>query len=131
MLAKTNRLSKDKQIQQAFRTKHRAQTQNARILLSQNQETKFQLLIVISKKVFKKANKRNRLRRKISAIFEDLLAKNRLPPYITCIVQVLKKDLLTKNHNEIYEELIPQISKLHSKIITETQTKKVNQTQPS
>lgn len=123
MLAKVHRLSQDRDIQQAFRTKHRAQTDSTRIWLSRNDKSEFQLLIIVSKKVFKKANKRNRLRRKISAIFEDLLAKNRLPPYTTCIVQVIKKDLIFKKPEEIQSEIVPTISKLYLKS-TQPKTKK-------
>jgi ribonuclease P protein component len=99
-------------------------------LLNRSNQPEFQLLIVVSKKIFKKANKRNRLRRKISAVFEDLLAKNRLPPYTTCVVQVIKKDLLLAKPDEIQTEIIPEISKLYLQM-TQAKQKNPTKNQPS
>lgn len=131
MLPKVHRLSQDKQIQQAFRTKYRYQTENFRIFVSPTQNLEFKLLIIIPKKIFKRANKRNRLRRKVSAVFENLLLNKRLPPQTTCILQITKQNALYKNIKEIQDEVIPQVSNLYIKTINQTHTFKTKNILPS
>ncbi len=125
MLPKSNRLSKEKEIYRVFRTKFRTNTQNTRILLSFEPNTKFKLLVVISKKVFKKANKRARLKRRISAIFEKIYQQNRIPPNLVCIVQVINKNLLYKKSNDIYDELIPTMSRLFIQSVEKQKLKNI------
>ncbi len=123
MLPKSNRLSKEKEILQAFRTKFRTNTQNTKILLSFEPNTKFKLLVIISKKVFKKANKRARLKRKIFAIFAKLYQQNRIPPNFICVIQVTNKNLLYKKLNDIYDELIPAMSRLFIQSVEKQKSK--------
>jgi len=125
VLPKSNRLSKEKEIYRVFRTKFRTNTQNTRILLSFEPNTKFRLLVVISKKVFKKANKRARLKRRISAIFEKIYQQNRIPPNLVCIVQVINKNLLYKKSNDIYDELIPTMSRLFIQSVEKQKLKNI------
>jgi len=125
VLPKSNRLSKEKEIYRVFRTKFRTNTQNTRILLSFEPNTKFKLLVVISKKVFKKANKRARLKRRISAIFEKIYQQNRIPPNLVCIVQVINKNLLYKKSNDIYDELIPTMSRLFIQSVEKQKLKNI------
>lgn len=119
MLPKVHRLSRDKQIQQIFRTKIRSRTANFRILLDRIEEPRFKLLIVVPKKIFKKAHKRHRLRRKISAVFEMLLVAKRLPPFTACILQVTKPDALYKNLKDLHDELVPEVAGLYFRTLAQ------------
>lgn len=115
MLAKKNRLVREKEIKKVFKTRFRDQTKFSQILLAHN-DSDFKLLIVVSKKIFKKAYKRFRIRRKISAIFEELKFKNQLPFGVTCVVRVTNKDILYMKKDEIFEDIIPKVIDLYKKI---------------
>ncbi len=70
-------------------------------------------LVVISKKIFKKANKRNKLRRRIKAVLiknQELVFKN----YNIICIQVFSKELLLIE----YKELEKRILDIFYKIIT-------------
>ncbi len=115
MLPKKWRLVKDQEIKKTYFTKFQAKSKFSQIYFRKTTNLNFQLLVVVSKKIYKKANKRNRIRRKIESIFEDLKFQNRLPPRSACIVQVKNKEILFQSQEEIKEDVIPEISKLYSK----------------
>ncbi|MGL4758939.1 MAG: ribonuclease P protein component [Patescibacteria group bacterium] len=63
------------------------------------------LLVVISKKIFKKANKRNRLRRRIKALFikhSGTVFKNH---NVFC-VQIFSKELLFLNNEDLEKRVL-------------------------
>ncbi len=77
-------------------------------LLTQN------YLIIISKKVFKKANKRNKLRRRIKAILyinRELL----FGPFNTLLVQVTAKEILFISYTELETLILDSFYKLTHK----------------
>jgi ribonuclease P protein component len=74
---------------------------------------KFKLLVVVGKKLYKKANKRNRIRRKVVALFETLYSESRLPPYINCIIMVQHKDILYQTKKDLEMEILPKIKQLY------------------
>lgn len=116
MLPKQYRLVHEKEIRASLRSRHHYSTKHLRLWMSSHNDPQFKLLIIISKKVYKKANKRFRCKRKIHAIFETLQASNRLPPHTRCIVQVTHKHIIHQNHNELKEEIIPALTKLYSRL---------------
>jgi ribonuclease P protein component len=67
-------------------------------------------LIIISKKIYKKANKRNKLRRRIKAILinHQELYKN----YNSILVQVKDKSLLYITYQELEKNLLDSFYKL-------------------
>lgn len=67
----------------------------------------FQLLVLISKKVSKKATERNRIKRQLHEIFKSMI--RRVEP-TTKIILVLKKEILTRSRTDIRDELEKVIS---------------------
>ena len=123
MLPKKWRLVKDQDIKKTYFTKFQAKSKFSQIYYRKTNNLNFQLLVVVSKKIYKKANKRNRIRRKIESIFESLKFENRLPPRSACIIQVKNKDILFHNQEEIKQDIIPEVSGLYTKSNT---YKKIN-----
>ncbi|MEM1311929.1 MAG: ribonuclease P protein component [Patescibacteria group bacterium] len=115
MLQKGWRLVKDKEIKKAYSTRLRARTDFTNLYLSKTLKPNFQLLVVVSKKIYKKANKRNRIKRKIESVFEKLKFEGRLPAGIACIVQVRDKQILLQSPIQINKSIMPSISKLYNK----------------
>ncbi len=116
MLPKDYRLRTDEDIKQAYKTSTKINTKHSLIYLRKTKTSFFQLLIIVSKKIFKKANKRNRIKRKIIAIFEKLKFSNRLPPYLSCIIQVKNKNIILQTQIDIENELIPKIKDEYFKL---------------
>lgn len=116
MLPKKLRITKERDILVAFRTKYRYFGNVVKIYMSHNTEQQFKLLVVVSKKISKRAHDRNRIKHKIHAIFELLYRDGRLPPSVSCVIQVSDKRIITMTSSEIRELLIPQISKLYGKM---------------
>ena len=116
MLPKSNRLSKDLDIKRAYRTRFCSQDKFVKIYLKKNTNLSFQLLVVVGKKVFKKANKRNRIKRKIYGIFDQLMKFNRLPNTISCIIQVNNKDILLQTEPDLKIHLTNSLSSLYLKL---------------
>lgn len=84
--------------------------------MSKNNNQTFSLLVVVSKKISKKAHDRIRLKRKIHSLFEELSATHSLPPSVSCAIQVTSKNLLFKPKSTLKEEIIPKIGLLYTKI---------------
>jgi ribonuclease P protein component len=116
VLPKQYRLSSDSEIKKAYKTRFQAKTNFAKLYLSKTERQEFKLLVIISKKIYKKANKRNRCKRKIYAIFESLHYTHRLPPATSCIIQITNKEILNSTLEQIREDILPQISQLYKKL---------------
>lgn len=116
MLPKQNRLSKDLEIKKAYRTRFCSQSKYFKIYLKKTENPNFQLLVVVSKKIFKKANKRNRVKRKIYAIFDRMLAGHHLPGNTSCIVQVIDQQAIQQRQDQLKTELTNILSSLYLKI---------------
>lgn len=116
MLPKSWRLVHQVEIKQAYFTKFRSTTKHTQIYLKATEINNFQVLVIISKKIFKKANLRNRLRRRIIAIFEKLKTESRLPTNISCIIQVKNKNLLYQTSENIKIEILNSVSDLFQKL---------------
>ena len=81
-----------------------------------NQFQGFRVVCIVSKKIHKKANQRNKIRRRLLAIFADLKTKKRLPPNIDCVIIVRNKDILTATFVEYQANIIPAVSDLYQKM---------------
>jgi ribonuclease P protein component len=124
VLEKKWRIVKEQDIKKTYFSRFKSSTLYSQIYLRKTNIQNFQLLVVVSKKVFKKANKRNRVRRKIEAVFEDLKHKNRLPSGTSCIVQVKNKEVLLQDKNQIEQDILPKISDLFKKTLLPISTNK-------
>jgi ribonuclease P protein component len=116
VLPKKNRIVKDLEIKKAFRTKYRLVNQNFGVFIRKNDSENFQLLVVVSKKIFKKANRRNLLRRRIISIFQHLKSTEQLPKSISVIVQVRSKDLISLDYNELKSHILDVTFNLYQKL---------------
>ena len=105
MLPKHQRIFKQKEITRSFRTKFSVNSGNFKIFLSINKEAKFKLLVIVSKKIYKQAVKRNRIKRKIYAYFDAANNNKILPKGFNCIIQVKNKEILYKNQTALNQEL--------------------------
>ena len=117
MLSKDNRLVTDTQIKNGYRTKFQYKNSHCKFYLSPTEDLNFRLLVVISKKVYKKANKRNRCKRKVYAMYESLKSNNRLPKNIDCIVQIQNKNLLNLKQDDLLDAVVKPVSQLYKKLL--------------
>jgi ribonuclease P protein component len=112
-LAKQCRIVHDKDIKQTYLTRYKSRNSLFQTYLRVSDEQQFKLLVVVSKKVHKKANLRNRVRRRISAIFEKLNNSNRLPKNVSAIIQIKSPLLLLLSHDLLHEQVTSEVSKLY------------------
>ncbi|NJK70808.1 ribonuclease P protein component [Candidatus Gracilibacteria bacterium] len=120
MLPKKNRLVKEIDIQKAFRTKSQMHDNYFGLRLSKNNLNKFMLLVIVGKKIYKKANKRNLIRRRVHSIFEGLKAKNQLPLSINLIIQIKSKEVINLDYNDLKNNILTKTSKLYQKSLQES-----------
>lgn len=88
--------------------------------LSKNNLNKFMLLVIVGKKIYKKANKRNLIRRRVHSIFEGLKAKNQLPLSINLIIQIKSKEVINLDYNDLKNNILTKTSKLYQKSLQES-----------
>ncbi len=120
-LAKQNRIVHDKDIKKTYLARFKSRNEMFFTYLRPNIVDRFELLIVVSKKVFKKANLRNRIKRKISAVFIDLHTKKRLPSNISTIIQIKSPKLILLSTEELKKVLIEEVSKLYTLSVQKSQ----------
>jgi ribonuclease P protein component len=125
VLPKNFRLKEQDEIKTVLRSKTSAKTQHLLIKLLKSDLPNFRITIIISKKIFKRANKRNRIRRKVIALFQELKYNDRLPPFTSCIIQIQNKNVITKSITELKSEIIPEMSTLYTKMLKQNQPKKM------
>lgn len=117
MLPKNFRLKNQEDIRLVLRSKVSVKTEHTLIKIQTSDLPTFRITIIISKKIFKRANKRNRIRRKVMALFEQLKYNDRLPPFISCVIQIQNKNIITQSNIQLHLEIIAKISLLYSKIL--------------
>jgi ribonuclease P protein component len=100
-------------IRTAMKSKITTKTPHFVIKFSPSPLPTFSLVVIISKKVYKRANKRNRVRRKIHAVFEYLHYQNRLPPSIQCVIIVQNKDILFESGKTLENNLTKTLGELY------------------
>lgn len=113
MLSKKNRVVKRRDIQKILNTSCVKNTKYFRLQLLPAQD--FRLLIVVSKKISKRANKRNKLRRKISACIENLNIQKKLPNNCWVFIRPIHKEALELPFTYIKEQIILNLGELYSK----------------
>jgi ribonuclease P protein component len=119
------RLKNQEDIRSVLRSKISAKTAHTLIKIQKSDLPTFRIVIIISKKIFKRANKRNRIRRKVIALFEQLKYNDRLPPFTSCVIQIQNKNIITKTIDELQSEIIPEMSTLYTKMLKQNQPKKM------
>jgi ribonuclease P protein component len=112
VLEKKNRLSKTKEIKQAFYTKYKTNTKFTKIFLRKKREPDFQLLVIVSSKISKRAVKRNRIKRRIIGLFERMENRDKKLAFFTCVIQVKNKDILIQKTSALREDILGSLEKL-------------------
>jgi len=116
VLPKVNRISREKDVKRALRARFSLYSENFKFLLQKNRTQSFRFLCVVSKKISKKANKRNRIKRKLYAVVEEYLKnKDEIPSY-DCVIIVTNYSLIKKRQPEIIETFNQLISSLSQKV---------------
>jgi ribonuclease P protein component len=95
----------DKLIRKVLNSKKKLRSTGFTVGCVSNEDPENRALVVISKKIFKKANKRNKLRRRIKAVLikhQDIVFKTN---NIVCI-QVFSKELLLIEYSELEKKLL-------------------------
>jgi ribonuclease P protein component len=112
-LSKNNRIVTDREIKAAYMGRFKSRSNLFQTYLSSTNSDKFQLLVVISKKVFKRANMRNRLRRRTTGIFADLQHTNQLPKNIAVIINIKHQNMMKLSPIEMKNLLVEELMKLY------------------
>jgi len=111
MLLKTQRLQKDSEIKEVLRNGKNAASSNLTIKWLSNKTKKTKLALVVSKKIDKRAAKRNQIRR----ILREHLRQNYLLKPGNNIVIITRQGLVNLDSKQLRQELDKTLSK--SKII--------------
>ena len=112
MLAKKYRLVTSKEILTAMRTRYQLRTQFLTLKM-RHLPGNFRVVVVVSKKISKRAHHRNRTERRIHAVFERLKHKGQLPPNISLVVQVTNKAILSTDFSTLEKDLLDGVGKLY------------------
>ena len=111
MLAKQNRIVLNKEIKSTINSKFRYKTKYFTVISKKKSEPSiFKLLVIISKKVSKRANIRNKIRRRIQAIFEQHNSQNHLSSDFNIAIQITNSEIINLTYLEL-ENIINQSSK--------------------
>lgn len=126
MLAKLKRIQKKQEISRLFKARLCVYTESFNLKVGKGKpEFGSRLLVVVSKKLFKRANKRNRLKRRLMHIFEEIFLKD--PGSYDFFLVVKNKELIKFSHTNLETEL----KNLHLKYLEEKvkflKTQKVRQ----
>lgn len=114
-LPKYHRIVEEKTIKKTFHSKHRASSKMLNFWLYPNQ-SRFRFLVVVSKKISKSAVVRNRIKRRIIALFEQKL-KNKEPlGNFNLSIQVKNKDIIKLSQAELIEDLEPALKYMLRKV---------------
>lgn len=100
----------NKNIKKVLTTKKRLKSTDLTIGYSNLQDNQKHYLIIISKKVLKKANRRNKLRRRIKNIL--ILNQNLFTKYDTALVKVEKSSLLYMTYKDLNNLILDKFAKL-------------------
>lgn len=106
-LPKSNRIVKNLDIQNILKKSFTANGDNFKLKFCKNKVSKFRLLVVISKKIAKKANKRNLIKRRIIYIFEKLNSNLKLPNDLDLMITAKNSGVLKLTFEKIVDDILP------------------------
>jgi ribonuclease P protein component len=116
MLAKQNRIVHNKEIKSTINSKFRYKTKYFTVISKKSIDQKqFKLLVIISKKISKRANIRNKIRRRIQAIFEKYQSQNILNSQFSIAIQITNPEIISLTFLEL-ENIINKSSKTAMKL---------------
>jgi ribonuclease P protein component len=105
MFPKKNRIVTAKDIKNTLYSKFKNRTQYFTITTRKNNnpDSIFKILVIISKKISKRANIRNKIRRRILAIFDQHKFENKLPSNIWLAIQITNPTIIQLTYSELQQ----------------------------
>jgi ribonuclease P protein component len=112
MLPKINRIVSDKDIKSTYYSKFKVKSELFILITRRNKfQTNFKILIVVSKKISKKAHDRNKIKHRISAIIQELILENQPNGEFSIIITAQSKEILTTKYFDLKVKLASSFSK--------------------
>ncbi len=112
MLPKINRIVADKDIKSTYQSKFKVRSNLYSLITRRNKfQTNFKILIVVSKKISKKAHDRNKIKHRISAIIGELILESPPNNEFSIIVVAQSKEIVTTRYFDLKVKLIDSLSK--------------------
>ena len=115
MYPKIQRVKKQKQIDTLSRSRYSVKTPV--LQLKAFQQDRFQIMLIVGKKVFKKAHDRVKSKRRLIGAFRDLGLDKSLPP-AAYQIRLYNSAIKDYNYGELKAEMLDGFSKL-SKVLTQ------------
>ena len=116
MLAKSHRLSNEKEILKAQRSKFNSSNQHFKAILLKNKLPNSRFCVIISKKVLKRSNQRHRLKRRILGLIEQvIIPKSVLSKTYDVVFFCNNKQGLHLNPTELNDDLLKLILEAENK----------------
>ena len=111
MLSSNHRLTEEKEILYSLRSRFSQNDKFFKLVLSRSKVKDFRFCCIVGKKVYKKANKRHRLKRRILAIINKILDSKQFKLlYFNCVIQCLSKDAIRINSFDLELQVLKLIS---------------------
>ena len=117
-LPKSNRIVKDIDIQNILKKSFSTESSYFRAKTRKNELNTFRLLVVVSKKIAKKANQRNLIKRRIIYIFEKLKSNDKLVSSLDMMIIAKNKEVLKLPFVKIVDDILPLYKYASSKSFT-------------
>ena len=112
MLPKINRIVSDKDIKATYHSKFKLRSELFSLITKRNTfQTNFKILIIVSKKISKKAHDRNKIKHRISAIAQELILENQPNNEFSIIVIVQSKEIIKTKYSDLRIKLEASFSK--------------------
>jgi ribonuclease P protein component len=112
MLPKINRIVTDKDIKATYNSKFKVRSDLFSLITRRNNfQTNFKVLIIVSKKISKKAHDRNKIKHRISAIIQELILESRPNKEFSIIVLAQSKDILTTRYSDLKVKIESSLSR--------------------
>ena len=106
MLPSQNRLTEEKDIMFSLRSRFSQTDKFFKLVLSRSKIKEPRICVIVGKKIFKKANKRHRVKRKTLAVLKKLLDSKQFKLYyFNCVIQCLNKASLHQNFENLESEI--------------------------
>jgi ribonuclease P protein component len=106
MLSQNHRLAEEKEILYSLRSRFSQNDKFFKLVLSRSKIKDFRFCCIVGKKIYKKANKRHRLKRRVLGIIKKILDSKQFKlHYFNCVIQCLNKEAIKINSIEFELEI--------------------------
>ncbi len=106
MLPKTHRLTEEKEILFSLRSRFSQNSRYFKLVLSRSKVKDFRFCCIVGKKIYKKANKRHRVKRRVLGITAKILDSKQFKlNYFNCVVQCLNKEAIRQDVLELETQI--------------------------